>query len=84
MTVIFSEFNIPEGASLHIYNGDRSQLTGTYTNEDFLNTNGFMESEDILDDELVIEYHEPANALYHGNIRIGVTGSSRQYICKMP
>ncbi|MBO4489139.1 MAG: T9SS type A sorting domain-containing protein [Bacteroidales bacterium] len=70
MTVIFSEFNIPEGASLHIYNGDRSQLTGTYTNEDFLNTNGFMESEDILDDELVIEYHEPANALYHGNIRI--------------
>lgn len=70
MAVIFSHFNIPEGASLHIYNSDRSQLTGTYTNEDYLRTDGFMESEDIFDDEVILEYHEPADALFHGEIRI--------------
>ena len=70
MSVIFSQFNIPEGASFHIYNSDRSQLTGTYTNEDFLQTDGLMASEDIYDDEIILEYHEPATALYHGQIRI--------------
>ena len=70
MSAIFSHFNIPEGASFHIYNGDGSQLTGEYTNADYEVTDGLMASEDILGDEMVLEYHEPANALYHGEITI--------------
>jgi len=69
MAVFFSHFNIPEGATLHIYNGDRTQLTGTYTNAD-VQQNGILVSEDIDDDEIVIEYYEPADALYHGSIYI--------------
>ena len=70
MAVIFSQFNIPEGATFHIYSGDRSQLTGTYTNDDYQRTDGLMETEDIFDDEIVLEYLEPANASFHGEIRI--------------
>ena len=70
MSVIFSRFNLPEGATFHIYSGDRSQLTGTYTNEDFLITDGLMASEDILGDEIILEYYEPANALFHGDMQI--------------
>ena len=70
MSVIFSRFNLPEGATFHIYSGDRSQLTGTYTNEDFLITDGLMASEDILGDEIILEYYEPADALFHGDMQI--------------
>lgn len=70
MSVIFSRFNLPQGSTFHIYSGDGSQLTGTYTNEDFLETDGLMASEDILGDEIVLEYYEPADALYHGDIEI--------------
>ncbi|MBQ3751121.1 MAG: T9SS type A sorting domain-containing protein [Bacteroidales bacterium] len=70
LSVIFSQFNLPEGATFHIYNGDRTQLTGTYTNEDFLETDGLMASEDIMGDEAILEYYEPADALFHGNIKI--------------
>lgn len=70
MSVIFSEFNIPEGATFHIYSGDGSQLTGTYTNDDYKVTDGRMASEDIYGDEIVLEYHEPADALFHGKFTI--------------
>lgn len=70
MAAIFSQFNIPEGAAFHIYNGDGGQLTGAYTNEDFMRTDGFMESEDIFGDEMVLEYYEPADVPFHGDIRI--------------
>ncbi len=69
MAVLFSQFNIPEGATLHIYSGDRSQVTGPYTNAD-IQQNGIMVSDDIDGDELIIEYHEPAGVPYHGSILI--------------
>ena len=69
MAVFFSTYNIPEGATMHVYSGDRKQLTGTYTAED-IEPNGVMASEFIEGDELTIEYHEPADVLYHGVIEI--------------
>ena len=69
MDVHFSQFNIPDGATLYIYNQDRSQLTGTYTNAD-IQESGIMVSEDIYDDNLIIEYYEPADVLFHGSILI--------------
>ncbi len=69
MAVFFSTFNIPEGATMHIYSGDRKQLTGTYTVKD-VESNGVMPSEFILGDEVTLEYHEPADVPYHGVIEI--------------
>ncbi len=69
MAVFFSTFNIPEGATMHIYSGDRKQLTGTYTVKD-VESNGVMPSEFIGGDEVTIEYHEPADVPFHGVIEI--------------
>lgn len=69
LTAYFTKFNIPEGATFHIYSGDYQQLTGTYTNAD-VQQNGYLVSEDIMGDEMVFEYYEPATALYHGVIEL--------------
>ncbi len=69
MAVFFSSFNIPEGATMHIYNADRTILTGSYTAAD-IQPNGVLASEFIEGDEVVIEYFEPADALFHGTIEI--------------
>ena len=66
MAVFFSTFNIPEGATMHIYSGDRKQLTGTYTVKD-VESNGVMPSEFIGGDEVTIEYHEPADVPFRGD-----------------
>lgn len=69
LDIFFSKFNIPEGAMLHIYTPDHSQLTGTYTNKD-IQENGVLAAEDIIGDEAVIEYFEPADADFRGEIEI--------------
>lgn len=69
MAVYCDQFDIPEGAMLHLYSGDRSQLTGTYTNAD-IQHNGLMVTEDIDGEEIILEYYEPADVLYHGKIHI--------------
>lgn len=73
MAVYFSQFNIPEGAQLFVYSNDRQQLTGTYTNED-VQENGVLASEDIVGDNLTIEYYEPADVPFHGVIEIDRIG----------
>ena len=69
MAVFFSTFNIPKGATMHVYSGDRSEVGGTYSNED-VQPNGVMSSDFIHGDEITLEYYEPADALFHGNIEI--------------
>lgn len=69
LDIFFSKFNIPQGAQFHIYSADRSQLTGTYTNKD-VQENGVLAAEDIIGDEAILEYYEPADAEFRGEIEI--------------
>lgn len=69
LTAYFTKFNIPEGATFYIYSGDYQQLTGRYENSD-VQQNGYLVSDDIMGDEMILEYYEPANALYHGSIEL--------------
>lgn len=69
LSVFFSSFHIPKEAALHVYSGDRSQLTGPYTNED-VQENGVLPSDDIYGDEVTIEYYEPVNASFHGTFEL--------------
>ncbi len=70
ISVIFSKFNIPEGAMLHVYSSDRTQVSQAYTNEDYAKTNGYMGTLDIVGDEITLEYYEPADAAFRGEIQI--------------
>lgn len=54
----YDKFNIPEGGKLYIYNQDKSQLLGAYTNK----TNkkgGKFSTEIVYGDTLTLEYVQP-------------------------
>lgn len=70
INLIFDQFNIPEGAKLFVYNNSRTHLKGAYTNESYAG-HGVFAIEPIKSDSIIIEYNEPANAEYSGEIKIG-------------
>ena len=67
--LVFDRFNIPEEAQLFIYSPDRSQVFGPYTNDDVQKV-GKLVTDDIIGDEVVVEYYEPANASFKGDFQI--------------
>jgi len=69
INVLFSEYDIPEEASLFLYNPDRSVVLGPFTNANRPEGGEFSVSP-VAGDELIVEYHEPSTARYTGKIRI--------------
>ena len=69
LNVLFSDFSLPDGARVFLYNSDRSTVLGSFTNENRPEGGEFSVSP-VDGDELTIEYHEPANAAFPGKIRI--------------
>lgn len=69
LNVLFSEFNLPEGASLFLYNPDRSVVLGPYTRENRPNGGEFSVAP-VDGDELIVEYHEPMNASFSGKLHL--------------
>lgn len=70
LNVLFSEFELPEGASLFLYNADQSEVVGSFNH---LNNSdkGILPVRPIQGDELIIEYQEPANVAFQGRLRVG-------------
>lgn len=69
MYLVFEDFNIPEEAELYIYSPDQDQVYGPYTNKDVQSV-GRFETDNLVGDELVVEYYEPTNAAFHGHFNI--------------
>ena len=67
--LVFDKFNIPEEAQLFIYSPDQSQVYGPYTNDDVQEV-GKLVTDDIIGDEVIVEYYEPANASFKGEFQI--------------
>ncbi|MFZ4455145.1 MAG: trypsin-like peptidase domain-containing protein [Bacteroidales bacterium] len=70
INLLFSEYNIPKGAKLFIYNSDRTHKIGAFTDA---NNNKFnkLPTAPVSGDEIIVEYQEPANAEFEGKITIG-------------
>lgn len=70
INLLFSEFELPEGAQLFIYNPEQTQILGAFTH---LNNsdNGILPISPIYGDALIIEYQEPAHAAFHAKLRVG-------------
>lgn len=69
LNFLFDEFNIPEGAKLYFYNNDKSDLLGAYTssqNRDDMQFGTWL----INGDDVWVEYYEPANARFNGQLHI--------------
>ena len=69
INVIFDDFYLPIGSSIHMYNRDRSHLVGAYT--DILNNSAHtLGTELVLGEEVTIEYLEPKSSKDLGRLHI--------------
>lgn len=69
INVLFSEFELPIGAAVYLFNPDRSVVLGPFTRENRPNGGEFPVAP-VEGDELIVEYHEPAFADFPGKLRI--------------
>ena len=76
MAVHFDKFNLPKGTKLFIYNEDRSNLLGAFTN---LNNkkSGSLPTSFLVGDALVIEYYSPANT--SGGVQLHIDNIANSY-----
>lgn len=70
INVLFSEYELPEGAKLFLYNTDQSHIIGSFNH---LNNSelGVLPTSLVYGDEIIIEYQEPANADFAGRLTVG-------------
>ena len=70
LNILFSQFKLPPGAMVFVYNGDQTEVLGSFTEENNSDLN-MLPVQPIGGDELIVEYQEPMNALFKGEIEIG-------------
>ena len=70
INLLFSEYELPEGAQLFIYNPQQTHILGAFNH---LNNSDLqlLPTRPLPGDELIIEYQEPADAAFHGRLTVG-------------
>ncbi len=70
LSINFNDFYLPEGAMMHLYNGDHTDISKTYTKEQ--NRENKMLGSWFISGEIIwIEYYEPPNVSEDVHIEIG-------------
>jgi len=70
INILFTEFEIPEGARLFLYNSDQTHILGSFTHQNNTDQQIFPVSP-VEGDELIIEYQEPARVEFPGRLTVG-------------
>ncbi|MGI6046517.1 MAG: T9SS type A sorting domain-containing protein [Petrimonas sp.] len=70
LNILFSKFRLPEGAKVFVYNTNQSEILGSYTQKNNTDLN-LLPIQPISGDEIIVEYQEPINAAFKGEIEIG-------------
>lgn len=65
----FSKFEIPEGGEVYVYSPDFQQIIGMFDSRSVLPDGSFY-TQDILGDEMILEYYEPSEVKNRGEIAI--------------
>lgn len=70
INVLFTEYEVPEGAQLFLYNSDQTHILGSFN---YLNNSdlGKLPVSPVRGDELIIEYQEPADTPFRGKLKVG-------------
>jgi hypothetical protein len=76
MCVYFDGLYIPQGAVMFLYSMDRRTFVGPFTNDD-CNAHGYFMMGEVLGDDAVLEYYEPAAVV--GTPSIGIQSVSHMY-----
>ena len=69
LNVIYDIFNIPEGAEFFVYSEDREMILGAFTDYNHKPHGGFSTAP-VIGDKIILEYNEPHNASFRGNISL--------------
>ncbi len=69
INLTFDKYKLPPGAVLYVYNRDKSQIIGGFTERNNQN-DGVFATTLVRGDEIIIEYFEPANANFSGEINL--------------
>ncbi len=69
LNFIFDSYDLPKGATIYIYNEDRSDLLGAYTDV-FNNSDGMLGTWMVEGDRIWIEYFEPKEFIGKGSLNI--------------
>jgi len=67
--LVFSEFHMPEGATLYVYSADRKHVLGAYTASNN-REHGRFAIQPLEADRIVLEYYEPARVRGKGRIAL--------------
>lgn len=71
--IFFNRYVLPPGASVYIYNSDYSTVYGAFTEKNNNADSSLMVA--VLEgEEVIIEYFEPNDALFSGQLAIGSVG----------
>lgn len=70
INILFTKFRLPKGAKVFVYNADQSEILGSYTHQNNSELN-LLPIQPIAGEEVIVEYQEPANAAFKGEIEIG-------------
>ncbi len=69
INLLYSRYNLPPGATLHIYNEDRSMTIGAFTDRNNKD-HGEMATAPVKGDVCIVEYYEPAEVAGLGELEI--------------
>lgn len=81
LQIYFDRFRLPAGAKLFLYNEDYSNIYGAFTEINNHSRNSLMVA-DFEGKELIIEYFEPYDSKFKGQLRIGSIGKAYKNIKK--
>ncbi|MDX2443308.1 MAG: T9SS type A sorting domain-containing protein [Bacteroidales bacterium] len=73
MHLIFSQYNLPPGATVYIYNAEKTHILGAFTDENNKAWGGLGVAP-VVGDEIFVEYYEPKDASFSGMLSIGEIG----------
>ncbi|MCH8568009.1 MAG: T9SS type A sorting domain-containing protein [Balneolales bacterium] len=79
LNLLFDKYELPEGARLFVYSADKKELIGAFSH---LNNqeDGFFATTLVFSDNIVVEYFEPYDASFRGELNISrVTHGYRAY-----
>lgn len=70
INLLFSEFEIPPGARLFLYNKSQTHVLGAFTHRNNSELR-ILPVSPVDGDEIIVEYQEPANVPFAGILRVG-------------
>lgn len=79
INLMFDEYELPEGATLYIYNKKRTDIIGAFTHHNN-QEDGMFATTLVAGDEIIIEYFEPAGVEFEARLNLAqVTHGYRAY-----